>query len=214
MNFFAHAQHCLDDPYQCAGVAVPDWLGVFRPRVRCRSRHVEPHIGSQNPDIAALSVGIMRHHTDDGWFHETAAFSELSVDFAGRIRCATGDVDGMRPSFLGHILVELLLDWTLIEEKPGDLDRYYKSLAKVSPTLVARQVSNMCGQDAGELESLIPRFLEVRFLEDYGEDETLCYRLNQVMKRVRLAELPVTFREVLPQARHDVRERRRDLLAR
>lgn len=213
MNYFAHALHCLDDPYQCAGVATPDWLGIFRPRVRCRSRHAEPFLKASDSNIAALAHGIVRHHADDGWFHETSAFAQLSVDFAGRIRRATQDTDGMRPSFVGHILVELLLDATLIEDNPGALDTYYESLARVSPQLVAKQVSEMSGQDASNLETLIPKFIETRFLEDYQDDQRLCYRLNQVMRRVGLSELPDVFQELLPAARADVKARQAELLS-
>lgn len=214
MNYFAHALHCLDDPYQCAGVATPDWLGIFRPRVRCRSRHAEPYLEANDSNIASLARGIVRHHSDDGWFHETPAFAQLSVDFAGRIRRATQDADGMRPSFVGHILVELLLDATLIEDNPQALDAYYDSLAQISPAVVAQQVSAMSGQDASDLATLIPKFIETRFLEDYGDDSRLCYRLNQVMRRVGLNELPVAFQELLPVARADVTSRQAELLDR
>lgn len=212
MNYFAHALHCLDDPYQCAGVATPDWLGIFRPRVRCRSRHAEPYLEAGDHNVAALAQGIVRHHADDGWFHETPAFAQLSVDFAGRIRRATHDADGMRPSFVGHILVELLLDATLIEDNPMALEAYYESLAQVSPRLVAEQVSAMSGQNASDLETLIPKFIETRFLEDYEDNSRLCFRLNQVMRRVGLNELPAEFQELLPAARADVRSRQAELL--
>ena len=114
MNYLAHSLACFDDPYQLAGAAVPDWLGLTRPRLRCRSRQAAPFADSDDPCVAAIARGVLRHHADDAWFHETDAFCILSLEFARRVRGVTGDVDGMRPSFLGHILVELLLDASML----------------------------------------------------------------------------------------------------
>lgn len=154
----------------------------------------------------------MRHHADDGWFHETTAFCELSLELARRVRHATGDVDGMRPSFLGHILVELLIDASLISEDRAGVDAYYSALRTVDANLVAQAVSEMTGADASPLASIIERFTAVQFLYDYVEDERLAYRLNQVMRRVRLPELPQRFVEILPAARKLVTAHRDELL--
>jgi hypothetical protein len=212
MNYLAHSLACLDDPYQVAGAAVPDWLGLTTPRLRCRSRQAEPFLDSDDPAAAAIARGVMRHHADDRWFHETTAFCELSLDCARRVRHATGDVDGMRPSFLGHILVELLIDASLIAEDRAGVDAYYAALQAVDALRVAKAIGDMTGADASPLASIIERFTAVRFLYDYVEDELLTYRLNQVMRRVRLPELPTKFLEILPATRKLVTAHRDDLL--
>ncbi len=212
MNYLAHALGCLDDPYQVAGVAVPDWLGLTRPRLRCRSRQAAPFADAGDPAAAAVARGVMQHYADDGWFHETVAFCELSVDLARRVRRATGDVDGMRPSFLGHILVEMLIDASLIADDSRGLDAYYAALEAVDPARVAGAVTDMTGADATPLAAIIERFIAVRFLYDYVDDDRLAYRLNQVMRRVRLPELPAEFHRILPEARRLVTARRDELL--
>lgn len=201
MNYLAHSLECLDDPYEVAGAAVPDWLGMTRPRLRCRARHATPFVDADDPILAAVARGVARHHADDDWFHQTAAFGELTLELARRIRRVTGDDDGMRPSFLGHILVELLLDATIHAEQAARLDRYYEALAGVNPIAVAAAVSLMSGSDASQLAPIIERFVELRFLYDYADDELLLMRLNQVMIRVRLPELPAAFTTILPSAR-------------
>jgi hypothetical protein len=213
MNYLAHSLACIDDPYQVAGAAVPDWLGLTNPRLRCRSRQAEPFLDSHDPATIAIARGVMRHHADDGWFHETTAFCELSLEAARRVRHATGDVDGMRPSFLGHILVELLIDASLIAEDRAGVDAYYRALGSVDASRVAQTISQMTGADASPLASIIERFTAMRFLYDYVEDELLAYRLNQVMRRVRLPELPQRFVEILPAARTLVTAHRDELLA-
>ena len=212
MNYLAHSLACIDDPYQVAGVAVPDWLGLTRPRLRCRSRQAAPFAEASDAVAASVARGVMQHHADDDWFHNTPAFCELSLDFARRVRHATGDVDGMRPSFLGHILVELLLDATLIAERREHVDDYYAALGMIDADRVAAIVGEMVGGDASQLASIVRKFTAMRFLYDYVEDEPLTYRLNQVMRRVQLPELPPRFSSVLPAARGLVAEHRAALL--
>lgn len=202
MNYLAHALAVLDDPYEVAGAAVPDWLALTRPRLRCRSRHARPWVEADDPVVAAVARGVVRHHADDDWFHQTPAFGDVSLELARRIRRVTADADGMRPSFLGHVLLELLLDATLAEARPERLHRYYEALDEVDSGRVACVVGAMSGCDAAQLAAIIERFVALRFLFDYADDERLLVRLNQVMRRVRLPELPAAFTDVLPEARH------------
>ena len=213
MNYLAHSLECLDDPYEVAGAAVPDWLGMTQPRLRCRSRHARPWMGHSDSVPAAIARGVVRHHADDDWFHQTGAFGDLSMELARRVRRVTGDDDGMRPSFLGHILLELLLDATIQAAEPAVLDRYYDALGAVDATVVAATVGAMAEVDASQLASIIERFRELRFLYDYADDDRLLFRLNQVMHRVRLPELPPRFTTILPAARMLVASHRDALLA-
>jgi hypothetical protein len=212
MNYLAHSLECLDDPYEIAGAAVPDWLGLTRPRLRCRSRHARPWIEHVDPQFAAIARGVVRHHADDDWFHQTPAFGDLTLELARRIRRATGDSDGMRPSFLGHILLELLLDAAVHDDRPELLDRYYDALASVDAAIISHAVATMTGADAGQLTSIIARFCELRFLYDYADDQRLLFRLNQVMRRVGLPSLAEAFLRILPGARMLIAANREELL--
>jgi hypothetical protein len=212
MNYLAHSLDCLDDPYEVAGAAVPDWLGMTRPRLRCRSRHARPWVDHSDSRLASIARGVVRHHADDDWFHQTPAFGDLTLELARQIRRATGDSDGMRPSFLGHILLELLLDAAVHESQPELLDRYYDALAMVDAAIVSQAIAAMTDADAGQVASIITRFRELRFLYDYADDERLLFRLNQVMGRVGLPPLGAGFLAVLPGARSLIAAHRDELL--
>lgn len=213
MNYFAHACHYLDDPYFVAGTAVPDWLSVVNRRVRARPKLAAPHVDDEDPRVASIAKGIVQHHHDDNWFHQTRAFAELNLYFTKEIRDRLPHDDGFRPSFLGHILVEMLLDATLIEDNPAALDRYYAVVDTLDPYVVNRAVNRMATQETGMLAFFIPRFSAERFLYDYAEDGKLLVRLNNVMRRVRLPALPETLAEFFPEARRLVRQRSAELLA-
>lgn len=212
MNYFAHGFRFIDDPYFLAGTAVPDWLNVSDRRVRARSKHALTLVGDEDPRVAALVRGIVQHHRDDGWFHESAEFAQLSWKFTADVRDALPADDGLRPSFLGHILVEILLDASLIAENPQQLDEYYRAMAQVDGPLVQATVNRMAPRMAENLGRFVPLFVQERFLWDYLDDGKLCYRLNQVMRRVGLSTLPPAFRDLLPYARQQVTERRNLLL--
>ncbi len=216
MNYFAHAYAALQQPqvdgYYLAGLATPDWLCVTARRVKCRSRHAEPYVNHADPQLAALACGVRQHHADDGAFHELPAFNKLSLEFARQIREALGDSTGMRPWFVGHVLVELLLDWALISDSPELLDRYYAVVATIDAAKVTTAIEEFCGQSPGELAWFIGRFLDVRFLADYADDGRLCHRMNQVLSRVSLPELPPEFAGILPGMRKLVLARRYELL--
>ncbi len=183
---------------------MPDWLGVAARRTKCRSHAATPHLESPDLRLASLARGVCRHHADDGWFHDCPAFGRLSLGFAKTIRESLDEATSMRPWFLGHILVELLLDDELAKRQPGLLDRYYATITQVESEWVADAVERLAGREVGRLAHFIRRYTEVQFLRDYREDHTLKHRLDQVMSRVGLDELPDKFIGLLPPFRADV----------
>ena len=212
MNYLAHGRFFTHDPYYLAGTAAPDWLGVIDRQMRLRSKTAETYIDDQNPQLAAFARGVRQHHADDGWFHQQAAFVELSLQFTLLIRDLLAPDDGFRPSFVGHILVELLMDACLDQDDPALLPKYYDALAALDPAVVQQHVNNLATKQTEILATLIPRFHKEGFLFDYKDDQRLLLRLNQVMKRVQLPPLPESFLQLLPGARRQVRERLAELL--
>ena len=212
MNYFAHGLHFVDEPYVLAGTAVPDWLNVVNRRAKARSSLAQPFVDDADECVANIARGILRHHSDDRWFHQTRAFAELSLQFTVAIRDRLSTDTGFRPSFVGHILVELLLDAELIEQSPERLARYYSALDSLDPKRVAQIVNRMCTRTVDSLAVLIPRFSSARFLYDYTDDEKLLARVNNVMDRIRLPLLPAELAEYFPAARHAVRFRVQELL--
>jgi len=211
MNYFAHALPFLDRPYFAAGTGVPDWLTVVDRKVRLRIKHVEPFIADPDPVTAAVAGGVLRHFNDDARFHATRAFAELSWQLTAMVRDALRDKDGLRPSFLGHLLVEVLLDATLIGENPHLLERYYQVLEAIEPELVEAAVNRMAPRPTDSLAMMIAEFRRQMILWDYLEDDKLLVRLNQIMRRVKLPPLPDDFAGIFPAARQIVGNREKEL---
>jgi len=237
-ELFAHALPFLDRPYFLAGTGVPDWLTVADRQVRLRSKHAEAFRHDPDPRLAAVAGGILQHLRDDARFHATRAFAETSLELTARVRNILGGGKGDRhrlperpdqPSvgarcfaqtepvpfsaaFLGHLLVELLLDAALIADDPGRLSAYYHALGEVDAGQVEAAVNRMSPRPTRRLAIFIGHFHRERILCDYLEDDKLMVRLNQVMRRVRLARLPDELAALLPAARKLVTERKDALL--
>ena len=162
--------------------------------------------------MAEVAAGVLQHLRDDARFHATRAFAETSLELTVRVRDALAGETGLRPAFLGHLLVELLLDAALIADDPGRLTEYYRVLDRLDPRRIEAAVNRMAPRPTRRLAVFIELFRRERILWDYLEDGKLMVRLNQVMRRVRLDALPDEFAALLPAARELVAERKDALL--
>ena len=212
MNYFAHGYRFIDDPYFLAGTAVPDWLSVADRGVRTHRTRTLEFIDHADPQVATVARGIVQHHHDDAWFHNTDAFNQLSWQITRQCSAALPKDEGFRPSFLGHILVELLLDAALIAADPPRLQQYYAAMQSVDAQAVQRAVNMIARQSTSRLAWFIEQFCQVRFLCDYADNGKLMFRLNQVLRRVKLAPLPDSFLSVLGPAREMVYVQSAELL--
>lgn len=211
MNYFAHACRHLDDPCFVAGTGVPDWLSVCDRGVRVRAKRVAPVIETWEGPSAAVARGVLQHLRDDAWFHDTRDFVELMLALTGMVRRAVPCDTGLRAGFLGHLLVELLLDAALIADDPGRLDEYYRLLDRADAAFVEETVNRLVPRPTDRLARMIGAFRQARILWDYLEDATLLVRVNQVLRRVGLEPLPEWFRDTLAEARRLVAARRDEL---
>ncbi|MFW5693452.1 MAG: hypothetical protein ACOCWL_04480 [Thermoguttaceae bacterium] len=212
MNYFAHALPFLDRPWFAAATGIPDWLTVCDRKVRLRSKHATAFLDSSDTTLAAVAGGVVQHLQDDARFHGTQAFVMTSLELTVAARDALAGERGFRPSFLGHLLVEVLLDAVLIAERPDALQRYYTLLDEVAPEALEAAVNRMAPRPTTRLAALIHGFRQARILSDYAEDDRLMVRLNQVMHRVGCLPLPEGFVGILPDARRLVADRRDALL--
>lgn len=210
MNYLSHGYRFVDDPYFVAGTALPDWMSVLDRRNRARSQAAAVWIEATDSEMASLARGVMQHHHDDRWFHQTESFAQLSTTFAVELRSLV--TQGHQAGFLGHIAVELLLDAVLIEDVPQRLDAYYNALRQLDPSVVQTAANRLLPRPVERLEALVPRFIAERFLADYVDDARLWRRLNHVMHRVGLDPLPQSVIDWLPSARSRVRDSADSLL--
>ncbi len=222
MNFLSHAIPYLDQPLVAVATGVPDWLSVIDRKIRARERmalvaiqsEAEVENGREDRAVIEIATGILHHIRDDRWFHETAAFVELNLALAVSLRDLLPGDRGFRPMFVGHILIEIYLDAFWIRDDPAIAKRYYETIGRCSSRLIEAGVNRITGKPTDRMVATIDRFCEVQFLYDYLDDDRLLMRLNQVMRRVGLSDLPRSIVPWLHDARDLVESRRTSLLTR
>jgi hypothetical protein len=106
----------------------------------------------------------------------------------------------------------MLLDSYLDKKYPGRLDAYYQALRGSDKKVVESAVNRITKKPTDKLSTVIEKFVESRFLYDYVDDAKLLYRVNQVMQRVKLDQLPDTTTEFVAEARRQTYERAEELL--
>jgi hypothetical protein len=188
-------------------------MNVVDRKNRSRKRSALLVTENEEPRIAAVAKGCVQHHDDDQLFHQGPTFLRLSTELAIESRSDYGVDPTYQAGFLGHIVVELVLDTILCERHPGILDRFYEVFDNVDAELVQTAASLICPKPVTTLADLIKRFVKARFLEDYLNDEGLLRRLSGVMTRVQLPKLPETLTDWLPSVRYRVRAAADELLA-
>lgn len=201
----------LDRPHFLAGTAVPDWMSVADRSVRVRPK-LAAELRDEPESAGETARGILQHFHDDEWFHSTRGFALVTADLTHRFEQLLVGDDGMRPGFLGHIVTEMLLDAVLIEADPARLDKYYAVLEQVDLLDVQEVVNRSARRATERLPVFVTLFLRERFLYDYLKSERLLYRLNQVLRRVKLHPLPDAATDVLDAGRELVRGHVSDLL--
>ncbi len=172
MNYLSHAIEFLDRPLFMASTGVPDMLSVIDRKVRIRRKALEPFFNDTDPAVVEVARGIAQHLDDDRWFHANKVFQQLNSEFSQAIRDVHPDDESMRPWFLGHIVIELLLDAHLSQQNPGALEKYYENMEAVDATFIQGFINKAAKR---------PTY-----------DDRLAYRLNQVMKRVGLEQFDDT----------------------
>ncbi len=212
MNFFAHVLPHLDHPYFAIGCCIPDLLSVVDRKCRAREKNAMRFIDNEDPVVASIARGVVQHHRDDNWFHQTPIFNQLILKFAVELRGLFGNERTMRPSFVGHVIVEMFLDSFLKQKYPGRMERFYDQLADVDNDSVQNAINRFATRSTDKLSTVIERFQKSRFLFDYDTNEGVVFRMNQVLKRVALRELDGLVLGWLPEARKQVYNHAPELL--
>ncbi len=195
-----------------AGTAVPDWLSVADRKVRVRSRRIHEHLDSLDSDLRTIAEGMLQHLHDDDLFHRSVRFVMLEAELSSRFRRIMPDRFDHRPPFLGHIVIELLLDDFITQQMPEVLDEYYAVLLQVSSLQIQEAVNAVAARSTENLAGFVQQFQASRFLYDYADNTRLLRRLNQVMKRVTLPSLEADCLPVLQESRQLLLQHGEELL--
>jgi hypothetical protein len=127
--------------------------------------------------------GWRRHLAVDRHFHNSQFFQKHTYAIRDLIIPALQD-SVVRPSFLAHISLELMLDSTLLTENQVDAEDLYVHLRQADRKLVQQflEINNL--DDTVHFFTFFEKFIQANYLNSYRESHNLMYALNRICMRI------------------------------
>jgi hypothetical protein len=181
MNFLSHYYFDRDTTncYHTLGTVLPDLL-------KNADKHIIIHPEKlRHPDtqINDIIKGWQKHLEVDRYFHS----SDFFLTHSHRLKNLLAPVivgSPVKPFFLGHIAIELLLDNLLLTTGKVSVDDFYAHLSGCSNDVI-RKFLNFAGlQDTDRFFRFYEKFKINRYLETYVETQQVAYALKRICMRV------------------------------
>lgn len=172
------------------GVALPDILSVYDRSLRFHPSHIHPNENG-------LWQGILNHLQMDAFFHRSDFFKSSYEDIRIILKQTIPSEWNIRPFFLAHVLVEILLDHVLLKASSDLAQRFYSSIGSVNVNEIIRLLEDFFSRKLDGLENLVNKFLVTRFLESYIDLNNLIYPVNRMLSRTRQQAFDIHDKEIV-----------------
>ncbi|MXV13835.1 hypothetical protein [Hufsiella ginkgonis] len=192
MNFLSHYyfdRHATD-PNLVLGTILPDLV-----KNADKTWHLHPARYAKqlvnNAASTSLLYGWNRHLEIDKHFHSSAFFSNHTAEIRTKISPVL-DNSPVRPSFLAHISLELMLDSLLITGKLVDPDAFYVHLRQVDHNGLDRFLAINGITERGIFFRFLQEFIQAKYLHSYQDPSNIIYALNRICQRLWIDPLSET----------------------
>jgi len=130
-----------------------------------------------------ISEGWYRHVEVDRLFHNSPFFFEHTHRLRLQIQDSLKGLP-IRPSFLAHVSLELLLDHLLLKHEMINLDRFYEDLLAVDDATIAKYLHTIGLQDPSVFMKYYHQFVESKYTYEYIDISKISYPLFNIAKRI------------------------------
>jgi len=183
MNFLSHFyfDRHSEDPHLVLGAVLPDLVKNAR-----KDWNLHPERNSElfNSDFeSSILEGWKRHMIVDRHFHNSVFFAEHTSEIKKAIIPALKN-SVVRPSFLAHISLELMLDSTLLTENHIQTVDFYSHLRQSDREAINRFLKLSSIDDTTQFFNFFDKFIQSNYLETYRESYNIMYALNRICMRV------------------------------
>jgi len=181
MNFLSHYYFDRDTTncYHTLGTVLPDLLKNADKSIILHPEKLQ----HSDPAISDMIAGWKKHLEVDRYFHTSDFFVCRSSELR---KLLTPAVEGspVKPFFLGHIALELILDNLLITTGKISVDDFYNHLEGCNSDRI-KEFLNFSGlQDTDRFFRFFEKFKSNRYLETYAETNQISYALKRICMRV------------------------------
>ena len=181
MNFLSHYYFDRDTTscYFILGTVLPDLL-----KNADKSIIIHPEkLHHPNPAINDLITGWQKHLEVDRYFHSSDFFTIRSHQLKNLLLLA---IEGspVKPFFLGHIALELILDNLLITTRKISVNDFYDHLSFCQTEIIDEFLTFAGLKDTEVFFRFYEKFKKSRYLEIYIDTQQIAYALKRICMRV------------------------------
>jgi hypothetical protein len=181
MNFLSHFyfdRHSTDC-YHILGTVMPDLL-----KNADKNAVIHPEkLNHDAPEIQSIINGWKKHLEVDRHFHNADFFKTHSHQLKLHLLPALYG-SPVKPFFLGHIAVELILDNLLLTEGVIRADDFYRHLEGCKDHIIREFLDFSGYTDADLFLRFYASFKKNRYLQSYIEINQVAYALKRICMRI------------------------------
>lgn len=184
MNFLSHYyfDRTSEDANVVLGTVLPD---LVKNAVKEANLYPQKNefLFKGNPDEENLLTGWKRHLAVDLFFHSSDFFLEKTTELKQLIKPIVENT-AVRPSFLAHIGLELLLDHLLIEHNLIQVHHFYDKLNAVKKESLSDFLEHCKLKEPEVFFNFLEKFISSKYLLSYQQLENISYALNRICMRL------------------------------
>ncbi|HHG83281.1 MAG TPA: hypothetical protein ENJ82_00910 [Bacteroidetes bacterium] len=193
MNFISHfyADRTHTDSHFVIGSVSPDLLSIYNSQLRIKNSHLSKFEKTGDNTVSeGFWNGLERHFFVDKVFHSSPNFVIETKKISTLLTERFPHTETPRKFFIAHILLELLLDKILIDQKPGILEAFYAHFSSQGDfSEIQRMTQLVSGNQLNSYDAFLRKFLDKKYLYHYQEYDHITYVMRRILRRVRIAEI-------------------------
>jgi len=184
MNFLSHFyfDKYSKDSYVVLGVVLPDLVKNAQ-----KDGNLFPlksqELFQADPLQNSILRGWERHILADNIFH-SSDFFKLQTGSLKQLLLPVLSTSPVKPFFLAHIGLELILDHLLYINRIVDVNKFYDHLAQTDKRVIGTFLENCLIGDSELFFRFFDEFLSSRYLLSYNKIENITYALNRICMRL------------------------------
>ncbi|WP_406825716.1 hypothetical protein [Pedobacter sp. KACC 23697] len=184
MNFLSHYyfDRTNNDANVVMGTVLPDLV-----KNAAKESNLYPQknefLFKGNSDEENLLLGWKRHLAVDLLFHSSNFFLEKTTELKQLIKPIVENTP-VRPSFLAHIGLELLLDHLLVEHNLIQVKDFYEKLSAVKKESLSDFLTHCNLKNPEIFFNFLEKFISSKYLLSYQKLENISYALNRICMRL------------------------------
>ena len=181
MNFLSHFYFDRDteNSYHVLGTVLPDLLKNADKTIVL---HPE-RLNHNKNEINYIIQGWNKHLEVDRHFHSSPFFLTHSHELKKLLAPAL-EGSPVKPFFLGHIALELILDSLLVTTGEITVDSFYIHLDKCEIATIGEFLTFSGLDDSTRFFNFYNDFKQSRYLHSYAETKEIAYALKRICMRV------------------------------